>query len=120
MPDHASPAAEPLFALHSGVVGTTRVVACTGELDLDVAWSARDAVGAAVAARPECVVLDLSGLTFLDASGITLMIRAHRQARRHGVRLAIVRAPEAVHHVVRTCGLDDALPFTLAGEQVAA
>jgi ABC-type transporter Mla MlaB component len=40
------------------------------------------------------IAIDLSGVTFLDSSGLTLFVRAHKRATRNGGRL-VLRSPQA-------------------------
>jgi anti-anti-sigma factor len=51
------------------------LVAICGELDLSTTEQVRSAVDAALAGRQQRVVFDLSGLTFMDSSGIALLVR---------------------------------------------
>jgi anti-anti-sigma factor len=56
-------------------------------------------------------LLDLSGLTFMDSSGLRLILSAHAAARRDGRSLAIVPGPPAVQRVFQICGVEDELRF---------
>ena len=49
---------------------TTSIIELTGEWDIAGASAVRRAIAAALDGRPECVVLDLSRLTFIDSSGL--------------------------------------------------
>jgi anti-anti-sigma factor len=55
------------------------------------------------------LVLDLSGLTFMDSSGVRLILQAREHALNHGAGLVLVRGPEAVMRVLELVGLDDQL-----------
>lgn len=57
------------------------------------------------------MVLDLSGLDFMDSAGARLLLAADLHARLEDRRLEILRAPAPVHRVVELCGLGDQLPF---------
>ena len=57
------------------------------------------------------IVVDLSGLHFIDSSGIRVLALAHARARRRMTRFALLRGPDQVQHVFRVCGLDTVLPF---------
>jgi anti-sigma B factor antagonist len=52
------------------------------------------------------IVLDLRQLTFMDSTGLRLLVAADARARDAGHRLAIVRGPPAVHRVLEITGLD--------------
>jgi anti-sigma B factor antagonist len=83
-------------------------IALAGELDLASAPKVepvlRDSAG-----RQK--VLDLRELTFLDSSGLRLILAAHAAARRDGAILEIVPGPPAVQRVFQICGVEDELRF---------
>lgn len=85
------------------------VVVPEGELDIATVDAVRSAVGERGAG--EGLVLDLSALTFLDTSGIQLIVEAFRDARDTGFALAIVRARPQVQRVFEIAGLESVLPF---------
>jgi anti-sigma B factor antagonist len=55
------------------------------------------------------LVLDLSGLTFMDSTGIRMILQAGEYARRHGAGLVVVRPPDKVMRVLELVGLDEQL-----------
>jgi anti-anti-sigma factor len=82
-----------------------------GEWDLANQLATRQAIGRALAARPECLVLDLSRLSFIDSTGLHALIGLTRRTQRLGVRLGIVPGPKAVQRIFEICHLTDRLPF---------
>ena len=54
---------------------------------------------------PMRMVLDLSGVTFMDSSGIAVLLRAHRQLSRHGGSLRVVSIPIQPRKVLDAAGL---------------
>jgi anti-anti-sigma factor len=70
-----------------------------------------DAISQALEPRPECLVLDLSQLTFIDSSGIHTAIELAKRTRAENVRMVIVPGPRQVQRVFEICGLTDVLPF---------
>jgi anti-sigma B factor antagonist len=98
------------FAVHAEPDGRAYVVAPAGELDLGTVGPLRDLI----AARPatcERLVLDLSGLTFFDTSGMRLVIETMHEARERGIELALVRGPEDVQRLFAIARVEDRLPF---------
>jgi anti-sigma B factor antagonist len=85
-----------------------------GELDLAAADRLDRAIGDALAARPETVVVDLAAATFIDSTGVRSLVRGHQLAGDRQVRLVVLPAAERVHRVFELCGLDDVLPFAHA------
>jgi anti-anti-sigma factor len=55
------------------------------------------------------LVLDMRAATFLDSSGIRLILQAHQLAARHGARLVVVRGPECVMRPLELVALDQQL-----------
>ena len=88
--------------------GMTRL-ALAGEFDLSSADQIEDVLREIEEARPSLLVLDLRELTFMDSTGLRVMVSADARARDASRRLAIVQGPEAVHRVFRITGLDDHL-----------
>jgi len=85
--------------LGSGESGSHVVVALYGELDLVDAQAVADALGA-VAARGPRIIVDLSGLEFIDASGIAALSRGRSRARGAGGDLLLAAPQERVQRVL--------------------
>lgn len=64
----------------------------------------------------EALQIDLSGLEFIDSTGIGVLMRVSDEARGRDVELEFVPGPREVHRVFEVAGLADALPFTEPGE----
>ena len=84
-------------------------LALDGEFDLSNAPQVEDVLKEIESQRPSLLVLDLRELTFMDSTGLRVMVSADARARDDSRRLAIVQGPEAVHRVFRITGLDDHL-----------
>jgi anti-anti-sigma factor len=87
------------------------VVVASGEIDL---WSAPE-VKAALAAhgsRESAVVLDLRAVSFMDSSGLGLIVEANQRARKYGYRFAVaVGGASNVHRILEMSGLMKVLTF---------
>ena len=85
------------------------VLPITGDLDVAGATAAlKQLLGLGV--RPgDQLVLDLSGVEFMDSTGIRLVLQARDHALRHGAGFVVVRGPEAVMRVLELVGLDEQL-----------
>ena len=57
----------------------------------------------------ENLCLDLSGVEFIDSSGLRIIVNAHRAREAAGYRLELTRASEAVTRLLDITGLTDHL-----------
>jgi anti-sigma B factor antagonist len=77
-----------------------------GDLDLDTVHRVETALAELRENGCGELVLDLRGLTFMDSTGLRLVIRWHTAARDDGFRFAVVPGPEVVQRVFRLTGMD--------------
>jgi anti-sigma B factor antagonist len=68
-------------------------VALLGELDILTARWLEVAVLGLEDAKPELVVIDLTGVSFIDSTGLSVLLTASERAREQGRRLVVVRPP---------------------------
>lgn len=82
----------------------------SGELDL----AGTDQLLGAGEHVPEggTVTLDLSGLSFMDSSGLRVFMNLDRRSRREGWSLAIESPRGQVLRLLQLCGFDQRLPIT--------
>jgi anti-sigma B factor antagonist len=80
-----------------------RVFSLSGELDVTTSQGLAERL----AGPPgSLVVLDLSGLTFIDSSGIGAIHAARRLTIKNGGTLVVSRPSPQVHRVLEITGLD--------------
>ena len=63
------------------------------------------------------IVLDLSGLDFIDSTGVQLVIMADARSRADSNRLSLLRPSHGVFRVFVICGVADRLPFAHRDER---
>ena len=97
-----------------------QIVSVTGELDIATAEQAYSYLSEVIDGRPAPVTVDLSGLTFCDASGLGVLARAARYARQKGRQLALASARPSLLKIMRITGLDRAFPELHPAAQVAS
>jgi anti-anti-sigma factor len=97
--------------------GTTSTIQLVGECDLAQQEKLWATIREVFAARPEHVVLDLSRLSFIDSTGIRVVLDLDTRARQEDVRLVICPGSPQVQRVFELCGLTARLPFVLDGER---
>ena len=87
-----------------------QIVSVTGELDIATAEQAYLYISDVIDAWPAPVSVDLSGLTFCDASGLGVLARVARHARQAGRQLKLTAARPSLLKIMRITGLDRAFP----------
>ena len=101
------------FEITEETRGTGVILSIAGELDLSTAPSLAQQVERALREEVSSLTLDLSNLTFMDSSGLRLLIELDRRAGREAWSLAPVPSRhESTNMVLRLTGADTALPFT--------
>jgi anti-anti-sigma factor len=83
-----------------------QVVVVSGELDLSNASSLVRQVESAVHSGRNCVVIDLTGVTHMDSTGLAALIEGHRLTDARRGRLALVAQSESVGRTIEVRGLD--------------
>ena len=84
-------------------------VSLKGELDLSSVGKVEEELRRVEAEGPSLLVLDLSGLSFLDSTGLRAVVTADERAREKGRRLVVVRGPDAVQRVFSITRLEERL-----------
>ena len=87
--------------------GDIPVVRVAGEIDVATADSVRAAIAAAMDHRPTRLVIDMESVSFMDSSGIAVLLEAAQQADSVVIR----RPSNAVRRVIETTGLSEVLPI---------
>lgn len=115
---HGSPATVQLIESRPGELivssrrdGDVHTIALAGELDLATAGRVEQEIKRVEATDARSIVVDLSGLAFMDSTGIRVLVGADARSRAHSERLALRRGPAAVQRVIELTGLADLLPF---------
>jgi len=86
------------------------VLAVSGELDVLTAQRLDGQLLALSGAGHHCVVLDVAGLGFCDASGLGVLVRAQIRAQARGGWLRLVAAVPRVRRVLAITRLTEVLP----------
>ena len=86
-----------------------RVLAVGGRLDVSAAADARLGIAAAVDDGDGDLVLDLVACEGVDATGLGVLVGAHRHAGRAGRTLVLRDAPPPVSRLLRRTRLDRVL-----------
>lgn len=88
--------------------GDRSVVALTGELDIDSVGDVRAAVQDLLAGnRVRVLAVTLAGLTFIDSSGLGLLIELRRLALSADVAFELTDVPSGPARVIAIAGLTE-------------
>lgn len=85
--------------------GRFPVLRLQGELDASNRDRLRCAINSALENHPPLLVVDLSGLDFIDCAALSVLVWAHKRLSEDGHRLVITGAQPAVRRVLDLTGL---------------
>ena len=95
----------PLFGVRQELRGDAVVVIASGEIDLATSPHLRDALLSPEASSAS-VVLDLREVTFIDSSGLGVIVGQQKRAQEHNERFAVaVGGAVAVQRILELSGL---------------
>jgi anti-sigma B factor antagonist len=94
------------------------VVTVSGELDVATSQTLERELGKLQGTTT--VVVDLRGLTFIDSTGLGVLVRAHQLAKEQSRRFGLVRGNGQVDRLLNLTGLDTELLMGDSTEQLLA
>ncbi len=77
-----------------------------GEIDMSTAPSVHEAAMVAFRHHPT-LDIDLSAVTFMDSSGLQMLLATMQRAERHGGHLRLLHPTSSVLRVLEVTGVDD-------------
>ena len=86
-------------------------LALRGEFDLAAAERFERELHRAEFDGARQIVIDLRGLSFIDSTGLQMVLKADARARENGFDLTVVRGPENVQRVFQVTGMEEYLPM---------
>jgi len=108
------------FEAQSEHSGDTAVLRVAGEFDTNAAADFQREIDRVIAAGPQKILIDLRGLTFMDSTGIRMILSAQSSfadASSNGHFFGIVPGPGSVSRVLEVAGVYNLIP-AVAPEQV--
>ena len=104
------------------------IVQPRGELDMATVEMLRTTLDVAIAETQRTardgfetgarLLLDLRGLSFIDSTGLHLMVALDQRAQRIGFLLTLIAPAAPIDRAIQLCGLDQVLPFVSAYDTV--
>jgi anti-sigma B factor antagonist len=83
----------------------------SGDLDMASATALKDMLLGVSRNGTTSVTLDLSGLTFMDSTGLFMVLFAKELADTHGYELSLIPGPPKIQRIFELTALLDLLPF---------
>ncbi|MFF8828599.1 STAS domain-containing protein [Streptomyces sp. NPDC015131] len=103
---------EPILTVDQQPHGAGRILLkVTGELDHHTAPRLSRELTSVPLAPDGALVLDLSGLTYCDSTGITVLVGAYHRTEAAGCPLALAGLSPDLTRVFHTVGLDQVFTF---------
>ncbi|RLP86396.1 MULTISPECIES: STAS domain-containing protein [unclassified Micromonospora] len=96
--------AEPIMTLSLDTEGPLIVITVSGEIDMSNAHLITDLAEHGIGRRPARLVLDLSGVTFFSAHGISALLRVQSTAAHAQVELILRDAAPCVIAILTATG----------------
>jgi anti-sigma B factor antagonist len=96
------------------------LVTIVGEADVTNREDLRAVLDEEVTRQPSMVILDLSGLRFMDSSALHVILQANRALDRQGAMMALVAPQDAVAKMLRLTTADRLVPVFRTVEEAAA
>ncbi len=90
--------------------GGTSYMRLEGEFDLACKEIFKQRLLEVTAERPAGVIVDLSGLEFMDSSGLRMIVDAEALCRESGIDYGVIAGSGQARRVFDLTGMDDVLP----------
>ena len=89
------------------VNGETLIAYLHGEIDHHTAGSMRQAIDRAIERNmPSLLTLDFSGITFMDSSGVGLVMGRYRNLAKTGARLCVAGTSPQIYKMMKLGGIE--------------
>jgi anti-sigma B factor antagonist len=101
-------------------VGDATVIGATGELDLHTAPDLDTALKQATEEQVRLLVVDLTGVDFMDSTGLSTIVAAVANARGYGGEVRVVAASEKITKVFVLTGVDQQVGIHASLEEASS
>jgi anti-sigma B factor antagonist len=82
------------------------VLPLQGEIDLHISPGIAASLATMIAAHPARLVVDLSGVTYIDSSGLAVLIQATQSVEEYGGQLTLAGVSDDVRSIFEMARLD--------------
>jgi anti-sigma B factor antagonist len=92
--------------------GPRHVLALSGELDMASSPALDEAVRGICTDSAEALTIDLSRLTFMDSTGLRVVLLAKELCERHRCEFLVIPGPAQIQRLFEVTGILERLPFS--------
>jgi anti-anti-sigma factor len=103
------PAATPLTVAVDTGAPDAPVVLVGGDLDYGNAARLRSTVERLLDEAPRTIVLDFAGLTFMDSTGLSIIVQAWQEGTEHGTLIQLRSTPRFLESILDITGVGSLL-----------
>jgi anti-anti-sigma factor len=96
---------QELFSVDTTSDGPNPVVVLRGEFDIAAEEQAENALARVLASRPGSLAVDLRELTFLDSTGLRVLLRLRRHCHECTCDLSLIRGAPPIDRVFEISGV---------------
>jgi anti-sigma B factor antagonist len=82
------------------------VLLLEGEIDLHVSPEVAESLRTIVAKKPKVFIVDLAKVTYIDSSGLAVLIEGMQNVQEYGGKFALANVQESVKHIFDIARLD--------------
>ncbi|MEI6404156.1 MAG: STAS domain-containing protein [Actinomycetes bacterium] len=91
--------------------GDRSIIFVEGEVDIVSAEILDSALLSEISSAPTQVIVDLSGVSFMDSTGLGVIVRGLKRARESNIDFDLVLTNERVLKIFSITGLDSLIPI---------
>ncbi|OQQ13750.1 hypothetical protein B0675_26215 [Streptomyces sp. M41(2017)] len=111
------PSAPKRLTTASRLIGQVTVLALTGAIDHDSVGHFAQGLAAIQGPAPKRIVVDFTQVTFMDSTGINVLVSTYRALQGSDGWIRVAGAAEGVLRVIQIVGVDTVIPCYSALEQ---
>ena len=104
----ANPLSPPTLTLVTEKTPTEATVRCSGRITMENADQLRDTARKLIA-ESKRLVLDLSGISYLDSSGLGMIVGVYISSKKAGCQLSLINLTPRVKEIFSLSRLDEVL-----------
>ncbi len=92
------------------ILSVTRTLRPSGDVDIAAVDDLREQWFAVASEQPDCIVIDLSEVSFVDSTGLGVFVGLLKRQREHGGSVVLRGADARAARLLRITGLDEVFP----------